>query len=399
MFVSFYISKCFFNTELSKESASQKEASILLLETKLWEQSKQLDDAQTEVQSFKLKLADAESLLLSGEEERQVLIKEIEDLQRDLENEKEEHSNTLSKLNALEESCRSDKKYRDLKDKISTYQKEVDSLNVVIDMKTQRTRHLESQVMHTKLELANYENLKENYQQLQRENEALTETVGMKARKNAEQSREIDTLRSELRREANERKRTSIRNDQLEYQLNETQGLLKEYTFDLSSVNEDSKEATPSQSDAPVPYSQSERPARNLSSIVPKNVSSNFGSKQTAGRSSVRRLFSTPLSRQHFHQQPTSSSAKKPLPELVLSSIGGDSNWAPSQTATSGASSSASSHYDNGQSDCHSSSKSSSNCNSANSSPQTSPKLSKSNKDDPFAEFAPTSSSMSTPGN
>lgn len=380
---------------MSKESASQKEASILLLETKLWEQSKQLDDAQTEVQSFKLKLADAESLLLSGEEERQGLIKEIEELQHDLENEKEEHSNTLSKLNALEESCRSDKKYRDLKDKISTYQKEVDSLNVVIDMKTQRTRHLESQVMHTKLELANYENLKENYQQLQRENEALTETVGMKARKNAEQSREIDTLRSELRREANERKRTSIRNDQLEYQLNETQELLKEYTFDLSSVNEDSKEATPSQSDAPLSYSQSERSARNLSSNVPKNVPSNFGSKRTAGRSSVRRLFSTPV---RLHQHPTSSSAK-PLPELVLSSIGGDSNWVPSQTATSGASSSASSHYDNGQSDCHSSSKSSSNCNSANSSPQTSPKLSKPNKDDPFAEFAPTSSSMSTPGN
>lgn len=371
-------------SELFKESGFQKDNTIGLLNNRLSEALTQVDCGKNEISSLKEKLTEVEQELLSTNEERARLEEATYELQQELCLEKETRLGVETRLEQLELSCRSDKKYRDLKEKVSTYQMEVDSLNVVVDLKTQRTRHLEGEIMRIELELSNYENLKESYQRLQRENEALTETLGMKARKNAEQSREIEHLRSEMKREANERKRTSIRNDQLEYQLNETREMLADLSF-VSELAPDNNDCENNKEDV-------------------SRFNSFSSAQRPASRHYVRRLFSTPSmshdtvqSRQHFQHQDPVTEPKHRLPELVLSSIG--ANWSlsgrpPPPSSSSGPSFRLHHNTHDPVPQADSNSSKSSNC-SNNSSPLTSPGPIMSNsKSDTFSEF-PTN--VSTP--
>ena len=317
-----FFSKFTLFIELSKESAFQKDNKIAYLNNRLSQVLSEVASLKNETCLLNEKLNTVERELLDTNQERTNLEEKLDEVQQLFYLEKEERHNVETKLEQLELSCRSDKKYRDLKEKLSTYQKEVDSLNVVVDMKTQRTRHLESEIMRIEMELSNYENLKESYQQLQRENEALTETLGMKARKNAEQSREIEHLRTELKREATERKRTLIRNDQLEYHLNETRELLQEMSYSDNAPREiddcDSKEET---------FSQSR--FNSFQSSVSRSAKTSARHERSTGSSfAVRRLFSSPIShesRQHYQHQDPATDSKHRLPELVLSSI--EANW------------------------------------------------------------------------
>ena len=420
--------------ELSKEAASQKENTILQLEKRLWEQGQELDAAKAEVAQSAERMSSLEQELAEGVTERGELEERVAGLRQELEAEREEHSSVLASLKALEDSCRSDRKYRDLKEKINTYQKEVDSLNVVLEMKTQRNRNLETEQMRMQMELANYESLKETYQNLRRENEALAETVSLKARKNAEHAREIDTLRASLKKEQNERKRMSIRNDQLQYKLDETVEMLHSMTVsEMMIVGEDGEEDSEKNGGENKPTVENVGGQHDLhnssSSFVPlchssmnkKNNGGGNGGGPTNHQRSVRRLFSTPGSlvtggalsggggadsqRQHFqHQEPTHHhhphhphhphhSHRAALPELVLSSIGASSHWSSSTstTTTSGSSgpSSASSNASsfsssarndgsNGHNHNHNHHQHNHNYSSANSSPLNSPRLGKS---------------------
>lgn len=363
--------------ELSKESAFQKDNTIALLGNKLTEASAQVETHQNEAEALKAKLDAVEEELLCCSQERTNLAEILEQTRQELCSEKEAHMSVESRLEQLEISCRSDKKYRDLKEKVSTYQKEVDSLNVVVDMKTQRTRHLESEIMRIELELSNYENLKEAYQRLQRENEALTETLGMKARKNAEQSREIEHLRCELKREANDHKRASILNDQLEYQLNETRERLHEVSFSSDfAANDNNLDCDPKDASSIVRFNS-------LIDSVTQSTSSKHASfsQRPLGRNYVRRLFSTPSvtnndfqSRQHYQHQDPATHSKHRLPELVLSSIG--ANWSVNRAVSSSTNfhgHGSTSHHPHSHADLHCGS--SSNNSSGHSSPIASPKM------------------------
>lgn len=398
----------------------------MALEKQLWEQSKELDELRAAREEAAQQIATLKADLDEGVFERGQLEERVAALRQELEAEKEEHSNVLAKLNALEESCRSDRKYRDLKEEISTYQKEVDSLNVVLEMKTQRNRIVEQELMMTKLELSNYESLKESFKNLQRENEALTETVGMKARKNAEMTREIDNLRSSVKKEANERKRMSIRNDQLEYKLNETMELL--HTMSMSEMlpiadeDEDDDDEEGEKGHEGQDQLQSDKGGNHIASMskfAPRFYSSvNMASGKANGGGnslthssrtgrSVRRLFSTPggfvtggalaggsgsgdgSQRQHFqHQEPNlsrSSNHRAALPDMVLSHISSSSNWSSSTRPldTDGHNGNGHHHHHNHHTDffsahpANSSNMSSNSKNSsANSSPLNSPKVS-----------------------
>jgi len=159
----------------------------------------------------------------------------------------------------------------------------------------------------------------------------------MKARKNAEQSRELETLRSELKREVNERKRFSIRNDQLEYQLNETRELFNEMSFCSDYVSTDNNPECESKVDAASQARFNALLGSEARSTLNKSVSSVH---RPIGRQFVKKqLFTTPSdsqlqsSRQHYqHQDPVTDSKHHRLPELVLSSIG--SNWQVNRAAS-----------------------------------------------------------------
>lgn len=379
--------------ELAKETTFQKDNMIDLLNVKLNDARNENENHLNNIKSLTDKISILEGELLSLSEKDNQLEANFVEIQQELSNEKEARLNAETRLEQLELSCRSDKKYRDLKEKLSTYQKEVDSLNVVVDMKTQRTRHLESEIMRIEMELTNYENLKEAYQRLSRENEALTETLGMKARKNAEQSREIEQLRNEFKREVNERKRTSIRCDQLEYQLNETREMLADVSVqDISLSNCDPKEEGVSRMHSYLgSVSHSKQP---------------HCSQRAPNRSYVRRLFSTPSisdesrfnSRQHHqHQNPLNNDNL--LPDFVLSSIG--ANWQHNRSSLS--STPLPNNYRSQQEGFstqhqhHDHSELSTNKQSVNSSsPLPQPKMTSSKRADPFNDFPNSSPSVSS---
>lgn len=311
----------------------QKDAELEAFKEQLTDLSKCNAELTELVSSLQTQLDCAREEFEYCSKERTQLELTLEDSKTEAKKEKDGRIAAETRVEQLESSLRSDKKYRELREKISNFEKEVDSLNVVVDMKTQRIRQLEGDKMRSEIELADYESLKESYQRLQRENEALTETLGMKARKNAEQSREIDTLRSELKREVNEKKRMSIKYDQLEYQFNESRELLSElYSSTIPPINEsDSDQDSLAGGDNPGGES-----SFRFTPFTPHS-SSRRNPAHTSNRTSVRRLFSTPAvldsqqQRQHFqHQDPAfnkgSAQNNHRLPELVLSSIGA-TNW------------------------------------------------------------------------
>nr|XP_046918800.1 protein PF14_0175-like [Dermatophagoides farinae] len=303
--------------ELAKEITNQKQTEINLLMTNVDELNNVIEDQKVKIVSIENHYIGLKQAAESFDDERKRLQNELQETQDECTNEKEIRVDLEKRLEKAEGLLKSDRKYRELKEKISNYEKEVDSLNVVVDMKTQRIRYLESEKMRTELELADYEQLKESYQQLQRENEALTEALGMKARKNAEQSRELDILRTELKRETNERKRLAARYDTLEFQFNESRDML---TSMNAMLNEESMKNA--ETDETVFFTPMQ--SSNNSNFVESSRKSRPGSNSNA----VRQLFSTPLmsdpqfkSRYHFQHQDPASDASHRLPEVVLSSI------------------------------------------------------------------------------
>lgn len=215
--------------------------------------------------------------------------------QDELNAEKEAKLALEAKIEKLEASLKSDRKYKDLREKISNLEMDVASLKVVIEMRNDRIKILESEKMQNQVELQNYERLRESHKKLEQKNEALTETIKLKASKNADQSREIHTLRGDLNKELTEKKKLLTKADQLEYELNQTREML--------SLNV-SHESAISTSNYFTPL-----PSRN-------NVSLSTSMHGDAGNSkprSAKYLFSTPMcaelgssfSRQHHqHQQP-----------------------------------------------------------------------------------------------
>lgn len=398
---------------------SHKDAELGLYKEKLDELSAANDQLTELSNSLQCQLDCVRQELEFCNKERTQLELALEDSKTEALKERDGRLAAEGRIEKMETSLRSDKKYRELRERVSNYEKEVDSLNVVVDMKTQRIRQLEGDKMRTELELADYETLKESYQRLQRENEALTETLGMKARKNAEQSREIDQLRTELKREINEKKRVSIKYDQLEYQLNESRELLAELSYaNIPPINENDQEDMETNGvgggaggERGVESSFSTK-YHSFSSASQVSMPPPNTSRRTSSRNHVRRLFSTPNisessqhqqqqaqfhSRQHYqHQDPAmypNANTKHRLPELVLSSI--NSNWLQHKGHKAGTPNTVnniSSHKTHPDSD-----QASSSC-SANSSPIMSPKLTDPKSTDSFNEY-PNSSSVSASSN
>ncbi|OTF77044.1 hypothetical protein BLA29_004851, partial [Euroglyphus maynei] len=305
--------------ELAKEINNQKQTEINLLMTNIGELTDVIEENKEKIASLENQYDGLKQEAELFDDERKRLENELQETRNECTNGKEIIADLQKRLEKAEGLLKTDRKYRELKEKVSNYEKEVDSLNVVVDMKTQRIRYLEGEKMRTELELADYEQLKESYQQLQRENEALTEALGMKARKNAEQSRELDILRTELKRETNERKRLAARYDTLEFQLNESRDLLNNISNMNNILNEESiKNAESDEADFYTP----------LQTPNPNFIESSRKSRPGSNSNAVRQLFSTPMisdsqfkSRYHFQHQDPASDTSHRLPEVVLSSM------------------------------------------------------------------------------
>ncbi|XP_075680290.1 uncharacterized protein LOC113791907 isoform X1 [Dermatophagoides pteronyssinus] len=305
--------------ELAKEISHQKQAEINLLMTNVGELTNVIEEHKEKIASIENQYNELKQEAESFDDERKRLENELHEAQSECANGKGIITDLEKRLDKAEGLLRTDRKYRELKEKVSNYEKEVDSLNVVVDMKTQRIRYLESEKMRTELELVDYEQLKESYQQLQRENEALTEALGMKARKNAEQSRELDILRTELKRETNERKRLAARYDTLEFQLNESRDMLSNISNMNNILNEESIKNA--QSDEAGFFTPGQTTNSNF-------VESSRKSRPGSNSNAFRQLFSTPMmsdsqfkSRYHFQHQDPASDTSHRLPEVVLSSM------------------------------------------------------------------------------
>lgn len=307
-----HFAKTKFSTDLSNEAINQRDRQLVQL-------SAQLDESRandTRLQEEKHRLAtDLDAMrrqLESMEQAFAELTTKFTTSQEEKAAESEAKNILQAKVDKLEASLKSDKKYKELREKVTNLEMEVESLNVVIEMKNEKVRALESEKMQTEVELQAYDRLRETYQKLVHEKEALTETVALKARKNAEQSRELDGLRNDLRREFTARKQFATKADQLEYQLNQTREQL--------SILETSVDA----SQFFTPCDQSV-----FRTGGSKSVTTGHGRPRTA-----RRLFSTPCvgssafaevssstnnvaERQHYqHQEPAGGG--DPMHEAML---------------------------------------------------------------------------------
>lgn len=174
----------------------------------------ELDDLNKRHSSFADELQDKIENL---ESELAIKSKELVDLRKDY----EALNNDYSKL---EESLTKDKdaRVKYAQEKITQLQKDVDSLNSVLEMRLERIHALEKdslQLVEVQIELTNQKDLNKALNQQM-------ESVNAALEKRREQFEtlvaEHEQLRQELTRERRERRRMTMKTEQLEYVLNES---------------------------------------------------------------------------------------------------------------------------------------------------------------------------------
>lgn len=182
----------------------------------------ELNNAHTnEIQDLNSKHSDLESQL---RERIGLLESELETKSKDLSNSRKEYENLNDNFNKLEESLTKDKdaRMKYAQEKISQLQKDVESLNSVLEMRLERIHALEKDSLllaETQNELVSQ---KDANKALNQQLESVNATLERKREQYENLITEHETLRQELKKERKERRRMTMRTEQLEFVLNES---------------------------------------------------------------------------------------------------------------------------------------------------------------------------------
>ena len=137
---------------------------------------------------------------------------------------RKEHESLNESYNKLEESLTKDKdaRVKYVQDKANQLQKEVESLNSVIEMRTERMHVLEKDSILLGEAQQELVTVKDSNKALKQQLESMEAALKNKREKYETLFAERETLSQELKRERKERRRMTMRSEQLEYALNES---------------------------------------------------------------------------------------------------------------------------------------------------------------------------------
>lgn len=158
-----------------------------------------------------------ENRITSLEQELDMRAKELTDLRK-------EHEVLSDNYNKLEDSLTRDKNARVkyAQEKANQLQKEVDSLNSVLEMRTERMHALEKDSILLSDAQQELMIMKDNNKALKQQLESMNAVLNIKREKYENLMAEKERLVQYLKRERKERRRMTMRFEQLEYALNET---------------------------------------------------------------------------------------------------------------------------------------------------------------------------------
>lgn len=165
---------------------------------------------------------------------------ELDSTSKELIELRKEHELLIEDYSKLKESLTKDKdaRVKYLQDKIDQLQKDVESLNSVLEMRTERIHTLEKDslsLIEAQADLITHKDtIKSLNQQLESVNAALD-----KKREQFESLRvDHENLRQELKRERNERRRMTMKSEQLEFVLNESCASESNMVFDSTTIRD-----------------------------------------------------------------------------------------------------------------------------------------------------------------
>jgi len=200
--------------DIKRELEKTKEAHSTELTSLIGAHKDELNDLIEKHASSRLEL---ESKIASLSEQLNCKTEELEQLRKD-------HEMLTENYNKLEESLTRDKdaRVKYAQEKISQLQKEVDSLNSVLEMRTEKMHSLEKDSImlgEAQQELA----AERDYNKaLKQQLESLNAALDIKREKFENLIVEKEKISLELKRERKERRRMTMRTEQLEYALNES---------------------------------------------------------------------------------------------------------------------------------------------------------------------------------
>lgn len=192
----------------------------------------ELNDLTSEHSNSKEQL---ESRIETLESDLETKTKELEDLRK-------EYEILNNSFNKLEETLTKDKdaRVKYAQEKINQLQKDVDSLNAVLEMRSERIHALEKDG----LMLAEVQNELITFQDANKALNQQLESVNAALSKKREQYENLiaehEKIRQELKRERKERRRMTMRTEQLEYVLNESCATESNMVFNSSIRDLDS---------------------------------------------------------------------------------------------------------------------------------------------------------------
>jgi len=175
------------------------------------------------------------------QQNRNQLLNEIEDSKSQLNQTKQLKDALESKINQIEENIMNDKdkKFKYLTEKTKQLEIEVDSLKVVMDMKNEKIHTLERQMIETQEKINELPMAKETIRGLQQQIENLQVTLERKIHQFNQLTREHEDLKNEYDREMREKRRLSMKNEELAYHLSESfhneSGLSNSTNFESSN--------------------------------------------------------------------------------------------------------------------------------------------------------------------
>lgn len=163
------------------------------------------------------------------------LLSEIESKNSELSEIKQSRDALEVKAKQLEDSILNDKdkKFKYLSEKSKQLELEVESLKVVMDMKNEKIHSLERKMIETQEKINELPFAKETIRSLQQQIETLQITLDRKIHQYNQVMREHEELKTEFEREMREKRRLSMKNEELTFHLNESYIGMNESTSGL----------------------------------------------------------------------------------------------------------------------------------------------------------------------
>lgn len=164
-------------------------------------------------------------LRLELEQKIEGLQSELESKSREYSDLIREHTSICNDFNKLEESITKDKdaKVRYLQDKIAQLQKDVESLNLVLEMRLEKIHTLEKESLLLAEAQTDIGQLRATNKALGQQIESLEAALEHRREQYDKLASDHEKVVEELTRERKERRRMTMKTEQLEYALNESQ--------------------------------------------------------------------------------------------------------------------------------------------------------------------------------